>query len=59
MVFHSIAGQLRVVFLRPLVHSANVVVGEYTYYDSGWWNWPIEARHRPCTRDHDRDGGWT
>jgi virginiamycin A acetyltransferase len=33
-VLHPIAGQRRVVFLRPLVQSANVGVGEYTYYDS-------------------------
>ena len=32
-VLHPIAGQCRVVFLRPLVQSANVEVGEYTYYD--------------------------
>jgi virginiamycin A acetyltransferase len=32
-VLHPIAGQRRVVFLRPLVQSANVEVGEYTYYD--------------------------
>jgi virginiamycin A acetyltransferase len=31
---HPIAGQRRVVFLRPLVRSPNVEVGEYTYYDS-------------------------
>jgi virginiamycin A acetyltransferase len=33
-VLHPIAGQRRVVFPRPLVQSANVEVGEYTYYDS-------------------------
>jgi virginiamycin A acetyltransferase len=33
-VLHPIAGQERVVFLRPLVQSANIDVGEYTYYDS-------------------------
>ena len=33
-VLHPVAGQPRVVFLRPLVQSANVEVGEYTYYDS-------------------------
>jgi virginiamycin A acetyltransferase len=33
-VLHPIAGQERVVFLRPLVKSAKVEVGEYTYYDS-------------------------
>src|SRR3954451_21017569 len=33
-VLHPIAGQRRVVFLRPLVKSPNVEVGEYTYYDS-------------------------
>lgn len=32
-VLHPTAGQRRVVFLRPLVQSANVEVGEYTYYD--------------------------
>ena len=31
---HPIAGQQRVVFLRPLVRSPNVEVGEYTYHDS-------------------------
>jgi len=33
-VLHPVVGQARVVFLRPLVQSANVEVGEYTYYDS-------------------------
>ena len=33
-VLHPIAGQARVVFLRPLVRSPRVEVGEYTYYDS-------------------------
>jgi virginiamycin A acetyltransferase len=33
-VLHPVVGQPRVVFLRPLVRSANVEVGEYTYYDS-------------------------
>jgi virginiamycin A acetyltransferase len=33
-VLHPIAGQARVVFLRPVVRSPNVEVGEYTYYDS-------------------------
>jgi virginiamycin A acetyltransferase len=33
-VLHPTAGQRRVVFLRPLVQSANVEVGECTYYDS-------------------------
>ena len=33
-MLHPIAGQKRVVFLRPLVRSATVDVGEYTYYDS-------------------------
>ena len=33
-VLHPVVGQPRVVFLRPLVQSANVEVGEYTYYDS-------------------------
>jgi virginiamycin A acetyltransferase len=33
-VLRPIAGQRRVVFVRPLVRSANVEVGEYTYYDS-------------------------
>jgi virginiamycin A acetyltransferase len=32
-VLHPIAGQERVVFLRPLVQSAKIDVGEYTYYD--------------------------
>ncbi len=30
---HPIAGQERVVFLRALVRSPNIEVGEYTYYD--------------------------
>jgi virginiamycin A acetyltransferase len=30
---HPVAGQSRVVFLRPLVRHPNVEVGEYTYYD--------------------------
>jgi virginiamycin A acetyltransferase len=33
-VMHPIAGQDRIVFLRALVKSAKVEVGEYTYYDS-------------------------
>jgi virginiamycin A acetyltransferase len=33
-VLHPIAGQPRVVFVRPLVQSPNIEVGEYTYYDS-------------------------
>jgi virginiamycin A acetyltransferase len=33
-VLYPVAGQERVVFLRPLVQSANVEVGEYTYFDS-------------------------
>jgi virginiamycin A acetyltransferase len=33
-VLYPVAGQQRVVFLRPLVQSANVEVGEYTYFDS-------------------------
>ena len=33
-VLHPIAGQQRVVFLRPLVRSPNIEIGEYTYYDS-------------------------
>ncbi|MDQ4010784.1 MAG: hypothetical protein M3228_08835 [Actinomycetota bacterium] len=30
------------VFLRPTITSEKVRVGEYTYYDAAWWNWPIE-----------------
>jgi virginiamycin A acetyltransferase len=30
---HPIAGHPRVVFLKPLIHSPTIVVGEYTYYD--------------------------
>ncbi len=30
---HPVAGQDRVVFLRPLVRSPNVDVGDFTYYD--------------------------
>jgi virginiamycin A acetyltransferase len=33
-VIHPIDGQRRVVFLRPLVRSPTIDVGEYTYYDS-------------------------
>ena len=32
-VLHPVAGQQRVVFLKPLVRHPNVEVGEYTYYD--------------------------
>jgi hypothetical protein len=32
-VLHPIAGQRRVVVVRPLVRSANVEAGEYTYTD--------------------------
>ena len=33
-MIHPIDGQRRVVFLRPLVRSPTIDVGEYTYYDS-------------------------
>jgi virginiamycin A acetyltransferase len=33
-VVHPLEAQRRVVFLRPLVQSATIEVGEYTYYDS-------------------------
>src|SRR4051812_28591246 len=33
MALHPVAGQQRVVFLKPLVRHPNVEVGEYTYYD--------------------------
>jgi virginiamycin A acetyltransferase len=33
MTVHPVAGQDRVVFLRPLVRSPHISVGEYTYYD--------------------------
>jgi virginiamycin A acetyltransferase len=33
-VLYPVVGQQRMVFLRPLVRSANVEIGEYTYYDS-------------------------
>jgi virginiamycin A acetyltransferase len=33
-ILHPIAGQQRVVFLRPLVQSPNIEIGEYTYHDS-------------------------
>jgi virginiamycin A acetyltransferase len=33
-VVHPLDAQRRVVFLRPLVQSATIEVGEYTYYDS-------------------------
>jgi virginiamycin A acetyltransferase len=33
MVLHPVAGQQRVVFLKPLVRHPNVEVGEYSYYD--------------------------
>ena len=33
-MIHPIDGQDRVVFLRPLVRSPTIDVGEYTYYDS-------------------------
>ena len=32
-ILHPVAGQKRVVFLKPLVRHPNVEVGEYTYYD--------------------------
>lgn len=32
-VLHPVAGQPRVVLLRPLIHSELVEVGEFTYYD--------------------------
>jgi virginiamycin A acetyltransferase len=33
-VLHPIGGQQRLVFLRPLVQSPNIEIGEYTYYDT-------------------------
>jgi virginiamycin A acetyltransferase len=33
MVLHPVAGQDRVVFLRPLVTDPRIEVGDYTYYD--------------------------
>ena len=33
-ILHPVAGQKRVVFLKPLVRHPNVEIGEYTYYDS-------------------------
>ena len=33
MVVHPITGQERVVFLKPLITSPNIEVGDYTYYD--------------------------
>src|SRR4051812_50012560 len=32
-VIHPIAAHPRVVFLKPLIHSPNIIVGDYTYYD--------------------------
>lgn len=32
-VLHPVAGQSRVVFLKPLVTLPTVEVGEFTYYD--------------------------
>lgn len=40
MAVHPVAGQPRVVFLRPLVKHPAVEVGEYTYYDH-----PTRAEH--------------
>lgn len=33
MTLHPVAGHDRVVFLKPLITSAKIVVGDYTYYD--------------------------
>ena len=33
MLLHPVAGQKRVVFLKPLVRHPNVEVGDYSYYD--------------------------
>jgi len=33
MTLHPVAGQRRVVFLKPLVSNPNIIVGEYSYYD--------------------------
>lgn len=30
---HPVSGHPRVVFLKPLVQSPKIIVGEYTYYD--------------------------
>ncbi len=32
-MLHPVAGQTRVVFLKPLITRLNIEVGEYTYYD--------------------------
>jgi hypothetical protein len=34
MTFHPVAGQQRVVFLKPLVRNPNIEVGDYSYYDN-------------------------
>lgn len=33
MALHPVAGQQRVVFLKPLVSNPNIEVGDYSYYD--------------------------
>jgi virginiamycin A acetyltransferase len=38
-VLHPVAGQERVVFLKPLITDSRIEVGEYTYYDD-----PVDAR---------------
>ena len=42
-VLHPVAGQQRVVFLKPLVRHPNVEVGEYTYYDDPATRWRSSA----------------
>ena len=32
-MLHPVAGQTRVVFLKPLITRSNIEIGEYTYYD--------------------------
>src|SRR3954462_15863159 len=41
---HPVAGTDRVVFLRPLIHSEKISVGEYTYYDDP--DAPLEFEQR-------------
>src|SRR6184192_3669365 len=66
MVLHPVAGQQRVVFLKPLVRHPNVEVGEYTYYDDPddplafereavlYAYGPERLIHRPLLRDRVR-----
>ena len=53
-LLHPVAGQDRVVFLKPLVESPHIEVGEYTYYDDP--DDPLAFERAPCSTRTARSG---